>query len=151
MAKLAKVLLTGAHKDSVVAETVQLIERYVGSRTGFKGIGMKTGLAMLKAARPDIVQRATNKLLPEVLDQLDAFHAEFKAINKPAGGFSAFLAARAAPVSSALLRVVDQRADASSNTAVKSVYKRFRGGAEQEVAGIVPELGAIIDRYASTV
>jgi hypothetical protein len=147
MASLAEALLHGEDKDLVVTDCVQLLEDYIAGRGGLKGIGMKAGVGMLKAAKPDILQRAAARFLPEFLAALDPFYREFGSSRSAGQGFDHFLAARSEAAAAALLGVADARIAASTNTLAKGTYQRFRGGAEKEVAAILPRLGSLIARY----
>ncbi|MEQ1440324.1 hypothetical protein AAG565_13275 [Fontimonas sp. SYSU GA230001] len=144
MKTLAEMLLAPHRHDAVVDDAVRLIETHVGSRSGLRGISLKTGLAMLKTAKPGILNRAVRRLLPEFLDALEPFHAEFRRGTQR--DFSRFLQERDARVTAALLTVADTRVRQAS-PAVRSNYARLRGTAEAEVGAVVPALGRLIDAY----
>lgn len=148
MKTLAEMLLAPQRHDAVVDDAVRLIETHVSSRGGLRGISLKTGLAMLKTAKPGILPRAAQRLLPEFLDALEPFHVEFRQAGSKSGerDFGAFLQKRSARVATALLAVADRRAQQASHT-VQSNYERFRGTAESEVSALIPALGRMIGAY----
>lgn len=125
-----------------------LIETHVSSRGGLRGISLKTGLAMLKTAKPGILPRAAQRLLPEFLDALEPFHMEFRQAGHKSKDrdFGTFLQKRSVHVVTALLTVADRRAQQASHI-VQSNYARFRGTAESEVSTLIPALGRMIDAY----
>jgi hypothetical protein len=141
MKTLADILLTAPQRDAVVEETVRLIESHVGSRTGLRGMSLKTGLAMVKAAKPGILGRAVRRLLPEFVGALDPLYQEFRA----AGGkdFADYLRKHSGRATAALLQVADVRVEQASPMA-RSAYAKFRGSAEAEVAAALPALARLI-------
>lgn len=127
---------------ALVAECVTLVERHVATRGGLKGLALKSGLGMAKAAKPQILDRAMQRLLPEFATALEPMYARFRSTGS--ADFAAFLARHEREAVAALLRVADRRVEASSNGAIKSVYARLRGGAEAEVAAVLPGLAGLL-------
>lgn len=146
MGSLADILLAPARKDALVADCVQLIEQHVAGRGGLKGVGLKTAVGVLKAAKPDILARAMQRLLPDCAAALDA---RYQTSRREGRDFGAELLNREDETCSALLRVADQRVAASQNAAARKVYARLRGSAEDEVKLILPRLAPLIARYAA--
>jgi hypothetical protein len=149
MAGLAEKLLSSEHKDSVVADCVQLLEAYVANRSGLKGIGMRAGLSIAKSRKPDIVVRSTYWLLPEFLEALNPLYVIFKSKPRSSETFQTFLHAHSADATEALLQVADLRVNGTPNMLVKKTYLHFRSEAEDEVTAILPELGKLIERHLS--
>lgn len=147
MQTLADILLAPNQKDAVIADCVQLIERHVSGRGGLKGMALKTGLSMLKAARPDILPRAVRRLLPEFAKALEPLHQEFRAGKSGDRDFSVFLQKRKDDTTRALLSVADRLAGQSQNPTTRKTYARFRGGAEDEVTAVVPALSKLLSGY----
>lgn len=144
METLAERLLAPQRRDVVVEQAVQLIETHVHSRGGLRGISLKTGLAMLKSAKPGILPRAVQRLLPEFLDALEPLHAQFRASTER--DFRRFLQRRRDDVVLALLAVADARANQAS-AGIQRNYGRMRGIAESEVAAVVPALAGLIGNH----
>ncbi|HEY1076067.1 MAG TPA: hypothetical protein VGE51_05210 [Fontimonas sp.] len=138
---LADVLLAPPQRDAVIAETVQLIESRISRIGGLKGISLKTGLAMVKAAKPGIMQRATQRLLPEFIAALDPLYQSFR--SSAERDFSAFLRRHDRQVTAALLTIADARVRQAS-PGVQSSYSKFRSLAEDEVRAAVPDLAKLI-------
>ncbi len=82
MPALADIVLTMQGKDALVSDCVQLVENRVARRGGLRGITLKTGLAVIKAARPDIVQRAVRRLLPEFVASLEPLYQELSGLGR---------------------------------------------------------------------
>lgn len=160
MKTLADMLLAPHQRDAVVDDAVQLIEAHVSGRGGLRGISLKTGLAMLKTAKPGILDRAVQRLLPDFLGALEPFHAEFRqsasqsasqsahrsAHRSEVRDFGMFLQKRSPHVTAALLSVADARARQASHV-VQSTYARLRGSAESEVSAVLPALARLIGAY----
>lgn len=144
MNSLADILLASHHKDALVTDTAALLERHVQSRGGLKGFALKAGLSLLKAKRPDILQRATNRLLPEMLAALEPLYRQFRKSSD--GDFAVFLSKNAEAASGALLAVADARI-ANSGQAARSAYQKFRAGADDEVHLLLPALGKLFSAY----
>jgi hypothetical protein len=148
MTALAAILLTDDKQAALVADCVQLIEQRIAARGGLRGIAMKTSLSLLKAARPDILSRAMQVLLPEFVSVLDPFYQDFAAAPAAARSpdFASFLQSRPEAAVAALLGVTDARAARAHNPLVKSVYGRLRGGAESEVGAALPDFAKLLGR-----
>lgn len=146
MTALADIVLTARNKDPLAAGCVQLIESRVAARGGLRGIALKTGLGMLKSARPDILPRAIQALLPDFVASLEPLYRDYAAAGGR-GDFAAFLQQHRQRTVQSLLGVTDARAESSRNAAIKSVYARLRGGAEQEVDAALPQFAQLLSGY----
>jgi hypothetical protein len=144
MKKLADILLTSEQSADVVAAVVQLIESQVASRGGLKGVGLRTGLGMAKAIRPDILPKAVQRLLPEFAAALDPLYQQWAATGTP--DFGAFLRLHPAEAGASLLAVADTRVRQASS-AVQTIYGRLRGSAETEVQSALPALSDLLQRF----
>ncbi len=144
MSDLRDILLVETRKRLVTADCVGVIEQYVSGRGGLRGIGMKTGIGMIKAARPDAMLRVIGHLLPEIVATLEPCHAESVATGK---SFDATVKAHRSRVANELVAMADRRMTAVQNATAKSMYKRFRGDAEAEVIAALPLLSRALDRY----
>lgn len=144
MKSLADILLASHHKDALIIDVAALLERHVQSRRGLKGLLMKAGLSLLKSTRPDIAQRASNRLLPEMLHALEPLYRQFRKSSD--GDFAVFLSKNAESASGALLAVADTRI-ANSGPTARSTYQQFRSGADEEVRLLLPALGKLFSSY----
>ena len=89
MKSLADILLAPQQRDALIADAASMVEQHIQQRGGLKGIGMKTGLSLLKAARPDILQRASARMLPDMITALEPLYTQFR--NSGDGDFAVFL------------------------------------------------------------
>lgn len=146
MAGLAELLLDGEHRDPVVADCVQLVEDYVAKRSGWKGMALRTGLAVIRAKRPDFLVRSTHWLLPQFLAALDPLYQRQAGL-RAGGTFRDYLVEHHDEATPALLQIADQRVAGTPNQFVKKTYARFRDDAEKEVEILLPAFGDLIDRH----
>lgn len=144
MSRLDEILLAAHQRDAVVADTVRLIESHIAGIGGLKGMSLKTGLAVVKAAKPGIMVRAVQKLLPDFIAALDPLYQSFR--QSAERDFSAFLRKQDRQVTSALLKVADARV-LQASPGIQTRYNKMRKLAEDEVRAAVPALAALLRRY----
>ncbi|MGH8428984.1 MAG: DUF6918 family protein, partial [Solimonas sp.] len=89
MKSLSDILLAPEQKDAAIADLAHLLESAMSRRGGLTGMAMKAGLSMLKAAKPDIMQRGATRMLPEFSRSLQPLYERFQ--SGGGGDFSAFL------------------------------------------------------------
>lgn len=140
---LARQLLSPERIDPLVSDLVALIHSHVSTRGGLRGMTLRTGLGLLKSTRPDLLERAVRRLLPEFAVALEPLHQQSQAQGEP--HFSRFLQGHAGAAIEALLRVADARAAQAGSAGVRSTYQRLRGIAEDELRQVLPRLGELIE------
>ena len=145
MKSLADILLAPQQRDALIADAASMVEQHIQQRGGLKGIGMKTGLSLLKAARPDILQRASARLLPDMITALEPLYTQFR--NSGDGDFAVFLGRHADTATELLLGVADRKVASSQNAAAKSAYSKFRGGAGEELQTLLPRVAKLVSAY----
>src|SRR5882724_12138740 len=95
---------------------------------------------------PDHIRYMVEQLMPAMLEKLEPYWAEFAASG--GGVFGDYLAKRGEEVSESLLQITDARAAASSRGAIVKAYKTIRGSAAKNVQTALPDLGALVQKYA---
>ncbi len=144
--KLADLVLTADSRDRLAADCAALAESRIARRRGLAATAVKSGLALLKKARPDILPRTAARILPDLLAALQPLYG--RCLDDPrCSDFAAYLVANDTEAVTALLQVADSRLAASRNTTAKSVYARLRPDAELQVREALPEFGVILARY----
>jgi hypothetical protein len=144
-ATLQELLLTPAVQPRVVADTQALVDQELAS----KGIGaapLKVAYKGLTAFAPGYYQGIIEILLPGWVNALEPYWADFTASG--GSGFGDYLAKRPEEVSEALLAVTDAKAEESGRPTVVKLYRAVRGGASKHITAALPNLGAMIQRYA---
>jgi Family of unknown function (DUF6918) len=95
---------------------------------------------------PGHIEFMVRDLLPDMVEQLDPFWADFRT----SGGaeFGDYLTKRGDEVAEALLTVSDARCAASGRPTVIRAYKSVRGNAGQHITAALPRVGALVQKYA---
>ena len=143
---LHQVLLTPDTEPAVVADCLTLIEQEVRDKSGISGAAVKLAYKTAKAFAPGYLKSTVESLLPDLVTELEPFWADFTA----SGGaeFGDYLAKRPEEVCAALLAVTDNMAAASGRPTIVKAYKAVRGGAGKHMEPALPNLGAMIQKYA---
>ena len=137
MKSLADILLAPQQRDALIADAASMVEQHIQQRGGLKGIGMKTGLSLLKAARPDILQRASARMLPDMITALEPLYTQFR--NSGDGDFAVFLGRHADTATELLLEDTESEWNpAGPSPAV--VLNRHRSQHIGQLALLLPRL-----------
>ena len=144
MTTLAELLLAPERRDALIRNTAAWVERYVHQSSGLRGMALKTGLSAAKAARPDAVERAVTRLLPEFANALEPFYQRFRATGERS--FADYLRSHAKQASAEMMAVTDVRIAASPNRALHAGYKRLRGTLASELEKLLPDIARMIGR-----
>jgi hypothetical protein len=143
---LHEMLLTPDRQPHVVADVKALVEQELASKSGISGTAIKVAYKAVTAFAPGYYQETINSMLPDMADQLQPFWADFTASG--GAGFGDYLAKRPEEVCAALLSVTDNMAQASGRPTIVKAYKAVRGGAGKHMEPALPNLGAMIQKYA---
>lgn len=144
---LTTTLLDPARQPAVVADFASVVESEVGDKGGLSGTVIKTAYAAVKKVSPTVVESALTKLLPDFAAALDPFWTEFQA--QGPGDFGRFLADRGDAVGDALLAVTDNKAESTSQPALRKAYSSLRGKAKENVVAALPRVGAAVQKNAA--
>lgn len=145
MKPLTEIVWSPSQRDAFAADLVRLVEQHVASVRGLRGIGLKTGLALLKAAKPDLLDGALRRNAQQFIAALQPLYESFGA--SADRDFAVYLQKHAANGRDALLAVADARIEKSSNTALQSAYRKLRGSVASEITAAMPALGKLIRGY----
>lgn len=140
---LSEILLAAPSRAQVDAEFAQMMRDFIHQRGGLTGMAWRTGLAFIERARPGIVERATQKLLPEFMQALEPLYQAHGADGK---SFGAYLKSQPRLAAEALIAVADRRMEQRGSDAAQKTYRRFRNGAEAEVERLIPLMAQLIQK-----
>jgi hypothetical protein len=145
-ATLQEILLAPDTKPRVVADCFTLIDQEVSHKSGISGIAVKLAYKTVNTFLPGHVRNMVESMLPQMVDQLEPSWADFST----SGGseFGDYLAKHGEEVSQALLSVTDARAAASGRLTVIKAYGSVRGSATKHIEAALPQVGALVMRYA---
>ena len=142
---LQEMLLTPDVQPRVVADTQALVDQELASK-GIAATPLKVAYKGVTAFAPGYYQGIINTLLPGWVNALEPYWADFAA----SGGadFGDYLAKRPKEVSEALLAVTDAKGRESNRPTVVKLYNAVRGGATKHIEAALPNLGAMVQKYA---
>jgi hypothetical protein len=144
---LHDILLAPDTEPAVVADCLKLIEQEVAGKSGVSGTAVKLAYKAANAFASGYLQTKVEQLIPQMVDRLEPFWADFMASG--AAGFGDYLVKRGDEVSEALLSVTDERAERCRKPTILKAYRTVRGGAAKHVTAALPNLGALVQRYAA--
>ncbi len=145
-AMLQQVLLTPDTQPNVVADCLKLIEQEVAAKSGVSGTAVKLAYKTANAFASGYLRDTVESLLPDLVAELEPYWAGFTASG--ASGFGDYLAKRGDEVSEALLSVSDARAKISQRPTIIKAYGAVRGVAARHVTAALPNVGALVQKYA---
>jgi hypothetical protein len=143
---LHEILLTPETQPSVVADCLTLIQQEVAGKSGISGAAVKLAYRTARTFAKGYLQSTVESLLPDLVTQLEPFWADFSASG--AAGFGDYMAKRGDEVSEALLSVTDARAKLSERPVIIRAYGTVRGGAAKHITAALPNVGALVEKYA---
>jgi hypothetical protein len=143
---LHEILLAPDTEPSVVADCLTLIEQEVAGKSGISGAAVKLAYRTAKTFAKGYLQSTVESLLPDLVSQLEPYWADFA--TSGAAGFGDYLAKRGDEVSEALLSVTDARAKMSERPVIIRAYGTVRGGASKHIMAALPNVGALVEKYA---
>jgi len=145
-ATLNEILLTPDTQPSVVADCMTLIEQEVAGKSGISGTAVKLAYKTAKTFAKGYLQATVESLLPDLVTQLEPYWADFSASG--GSGFDDYLAKHSDAVSESLLSVTDARAKISDRPVIIKAYGTVRGGAAKHITAALPNVGALVQKYA---
>jgi hypothetical protein len=129
------------HRPQVVEECVGLIDAQVKQ----KGFLIKGAYSTIKAIKKRFVPEVVDALLDDWLTQIQP-HFDKWETTKPST-FSDYIIARSDDVAEDLLKVTDERAEKTSHTTAKKMYKRMRDSAKRNVIEAIPDLAKLLEKH----
>ncbi|MDD7582047.1 DUF6918 family protein [Corynebacterium sp. 32222D000AT] len=137
-------LLKEPRRNSTVSDLEKLADKIIDSQTGISGFALKAALKAATKVRPNVLAQAIDRLLPDVLGELEGYWQEFSGSNSD--DFGVFLAPRSQQVTDSLLAVADQHAEKVNNATLAKAYQSLRGKAAGLLEPYVTDMGQILQR-----
>jgi len=146
-ATLHEILLGPDTRPMVVADCYALLQQEVSDKSGISGTAVKIAYKTVNAFMPGHIRHMVEKLLPDMVDQLEPFWADFTS----SGGseFGDYLAKRGDEVAQALLSVTDTKAAESGRPTIVKAYNSVRGSAIKHIEAALPRVGDLVLKYAA--
>jgi len=145
-ATLQDILLAPDTQPQVASDCYALVEQQVSEMSGISGAAVKVAYKTVTAFMPGHVRHMVESLMPRMIEELEPYWADFRASG--GGEFGDYLTKRSDEVSESLLRVTDERAEASGRPTIVRAYRGVRGGASKHVQAALPRLGDLVAKYA---
>ena len=146
MATLREMLLAPEVRPQVVADCQALVKQELSAKSGISATAIKVAYKVVTTFAPGYCQSSVESMLPDMTDQLEPFWADF--ITTGGSEFGDYLAKRGDEVAEALLVVTDAMARGSDRAAIVKAYKSVRGSASKHIQTALPNLGAMVQKYA---
>ena len=146
MATLQEMLLRPEVEPQVTSDTLALVDSELASKSGMSGTAVKVAFKAVTAFAPGYYQETVHGMIPNMVYQLSPFWADFQV----SGGadFGDYLSKRGDEVSEALLSITDARAANSTHPTIVKAYQAVRGNAAKHVVAALPQVGALVQKYA---
>ena len=143
---LNQILLAPDVQPNVVADCLTLIDQEVAGKSGVSAVAVKLAYKTAKTFAKGYLKSTVESLLPDLVTELEPYWTDFAASG--ASGFGDYLAKRGDQVAEALLSVSDARAKMSERPVIIKAYGTVRSGAAKHVAAALPNVGALVEKYA---
>jgi len=145
-ATLQEILLAPDTKPKVTADCFTLLDQEVAEQSGVSGAAVKLAYKTVNTFMPGHVRHMVESLLPEMVDKLGPYWADFA--GSGSADFGDYLAKRGDEVAQDLLSVTDARAAASGRPTIIKAYNSVRGSASRHVTAALPRVGDLVLKYA---
>jgi len=146
-ATLQEILLSPDTQPKVVDDCFTLIEQELADTSGVSAVAVKVAYKTVNTFFPGHVRTMIERLLPEMVEQLQSYWAEYT--TSGTAKFGDYLVERGGEVSEALLSVTDRHAELSDKPVVVKAYRGVRGSAGKHIQAALPRVGDLVLKYAS--
>jgi len=146
-ATLRQILLAPDTRPQVIADCYALLQQEISGKSGISGTAVKLAYKTVNTFMPGHVRYMVESLLPDMVDQLEPYWADFT--TSGGSGFGDYLAKHGEEVSQALLSVTDARAAASGRPTIIKAYRSVRGSATKHIQAALPQVGDLVLKYAA--
>jgi hypothetical protein len=145
-AALDQILLAPDIQPAVVADCLALIDQEVSGKSGVSGVTVKLAYKTAKRFAKGYLQSTVENLLPDLVAALEPYWADFN--TSGAAGFGDYLVKHGDEVAESLLSMTDARAKMSDRPVIIKAYGTVRGGAAKHITAALPNVGALVEKYA---
>ncbi|AZA10347.1 DUF6918 family protein [Corynebacterium gerontici] len=132
-------------REAVASDLATFINEAISRQSGITGIALKGAVSAAKKAKPGIVEKGSNALLPELVDALEPHWLQYKA--NLGESFGDYLSAHKSDVTNSLLEVADRNAKNIDVPGLDKAYKSLRGKAEKILGPELQGLGNLLESH----
>lgn len=140
-------LLTDDKRPAVVADLAAFADATVAKQSGLSGTAMKGAVSAAKKIDGGIVAKGVNRMLPDVLGDLQPHWQAFQ--NEGGSDFGVFLDGRSSQVVDSLMAIADRNAESITVAPLAKAYNALRGKAAKVIEPEIPEFGRILQKHMS--
>ena len=145
-ATLQEIMLAPQAQPRVIDDALALVDQQISDKSGISGTAVKLAYKSVVSFSAGHIRYMIEQLMPAMLEKLQPYWADFQVSG--GGVFGDYLSKRAEEVAEALLSITDARAKGSGRPVIVKAYKSVRGGASKNVQAALPDLGALVQKYA---
>jgi len=138
-------LLEPETRSLVLKDLSQFVDKTVAEQSGISGMAIKGAVSAAIKVSPDFISRGLNKILPDMLGDLEPYWSDFESSDSQ--DFGTFLDKDSAAVADALMSTADQHAKRITIAPVAKAYKSLRNKGASIVEGKVADLGSILHKH----
>ncbi len=146
-ATLEQMLLAPDVQPRVVADCMALVEQELAAKSGVSGAAVKVAYKAVTTFAPGYYKETIESMLPDMAVKLEPYWADFQSSGGAA--FGDYLAKRGDEVGEVMLTVTDNMASISKRPVIIRAYQAVRGGAGKHLVTALPNLGAMVQKYAA--
>lgn len=143
MAELSGIL-SDERRPAAVQDLAVLVEQAVDKQSGMTGTALRTALKGAKKVSDGVVERGVNRVLPDIVSELEPLWRDFEAAG--AADFGAYLGEHSEQATAALLSVADRHRDGLPGP-ISKLYSSLREKAEKLLTPELPDLGAVMQKH----
>lgn len=141
-------LLAADKRGALVGDLAASADTIVSQQSGLTGTAIKAAVAGARKVDGDIVPKGINRMLPDILGDLQPHWQAFRA-DEGASDFGTFLAGRSPQVVDSLMAIADRNAESITVAPLARAYNGLRGKAAKLIEPEIPELGRILQKHMS--
>ncbi|RNE48136.1 DUF6918 family protein [Corynebacterium alimapuense] len=138
-------LLNEDTRPAVAADLATFADATVAEQSGISGIALKGAIATAKKLDSNIITKGVNRLLPEILGELERHWQDFQ--DAPTEDFGDFLAGRSSQVVDSVMSVADRNAEQITIAPLAKAYNGLRGKGAKFIEPAIPEFGRILQKH----
>ena len=145
MPSLRDTLLTETNRPALVEDCAAMIEAEVQSKSGIRGVAIKTAFKTVKKVKPTIIGDVCDGLVDKFVDQLEPINSDY--LDSGSTDIAGYVNQRAQDVADALLQITDRQAEKSPNRILVKAYGALRPQGKKLVVAARPRVGRMLAKH----
>ena len=147
MKSLKEVVSDPKVQESVLQDSLRVLDQEVSSKSGMTGLAIKGAYKLMKSVQQGkVLKKAVKVLMPEFIEKIDPYYAKYQKEGK-GSAWCDWLRPHYDTIADELLSVTDAKSGESDNPAIIKAYKKLRPKAKKEVVASLPALARMMEKY----